>query len=106
MSGYVPCPACGSTDGKKLMYTSQGGILWTPFLNFIKCRACGARFHGKTGQLDPQVPKVMRIVSVLIIMGALGLVFAFVLSLSSRRQSEAPAPTAVPTSRVPTPTRK
>lgn len=106
MSGYVPCPACGSNDGKKLMYTSQGGILWTPFLNFIKCRSCGARFNGKTGQLDPQVPKVMRVVSVLIIMSAVGLLFSFAMSLSSLRQRETPAPTIVPTSRVPTPTRK
>jgi len=88
------------------MYTSQGGILWTPFLNFIKCRACGACFHGQTGQLDPQVPKAMRIVSVLIIMSAVGLLFAFVMSLSSLRQRETPAPTVVPTSHVPTPSRK
>jgi len=106
MSGYVPCPACGSNDGKKLMYTSQGGILWTPFLNFIKCRSCGVRFHGKTGQLDPQVPKMMRIVSVLIIMSALGLLIGFVMSLSSLRQRETSSPVSLPTSHVPTPTRK
>ena len=102
----MSCLACGSSDVKKLIYTSQGGILWTPFLNFAKCRACGVRFHGKTSQLDPQVPKVMRIVSVLIIMSAVGLLVGFVMSLSSLRQREIPSPTAVPTSRVPTPSRK
>jgi hypothetical protein len=100
------CPSCKSKDGKKLMYTSQGGILWTPFLNFVKCRACGARFHGQTGQLEPQVPKAMRVVSALIIMGAVGLLFGFVISRSSLRQREAPSPVAVPTSRVPAPSRK
>lgn len=106
MNSHVPCPACGSSDIRKLIYTSQGGFLWTPFLNFIKCRSCGARFHGKTGQLDPQVPKVLRIVSVLIIMSAVGLLFGFVLSLSPLRQRETSSPVAVPTSRVPTPARK
>ncbi|MCA1635585.1 MAG: hypothetical protein LC802_18310 [Acidobacteria bacterium] len=106
MNSHVPCSACGSHDGKKLMYTSQGGILWTPFLNFIKCRSCGVRFHGKTGQLDPQVPKVMRIVTVLIIMSAVGLLFGFVMSLSSLRQKEASSPVAVPASPLPTPARK
>ncbi len=106
MSNHVPCPACGSNDGKKLFYTSQGGILWTPFLNFIKCRACGARFSGKTGQLDPQVPKVMRVLSVVIIMSFVGLLVGFALSLSSLRQRETTSPTVVPISRVPTPTRK
>jgi len=73
------CPACGSGDVRRLVYTSQGGILWTPFLNFIKCRTCGARFSGKTDQLDPQVPKVMRVASVVIILSFVGLVFGFVL---------------------------
>ncbi len=106
MSPYMSCPTCGSDDVKKLIYTSQGGILWTPFLNFAKCRACGVRFNHKTKQLDPQVPKVMRIISVLIIMSAVGLLFGFVVSLSSLRQRETPAPTVVPTSHVPTPSRK
>ncbi len=83
MSNLIPCPACGSGDVKKLNYTSQGGILWTPFLNFAKCRTCDTRFDGKTGQLDPQVPKAMRLVSVVIIMGFIGLLVGVVLSLSS-----------------------
>lgn len=106
MSNNMPCPSCGSDDVKKLIYTSQGGILWTPFLNFAKCRACGARFHSKTGQLDPQVPKAMRIFSVLIIMSAVGLIFGFAMSLSSLRQRETSSPVVVPTTRVPTPARK
>lgn len=103
MSGTLVCPACGSTDVKKLIYTSQGGILWTPFLNFIKCRTCGARFSGKTGQLDPQVPKGMRIVSVIVIMVFLGLLIGFALTLSSYRQTEPSSPNPVPTFKVPTP---
>ncbi len=106
MSSSLICPACGSGDIKKLMYTSQGGILWTPFLNFAKCRACGVRFHGKTGQLDPQVPKGMRTISVIVIMGFLGLLIGFALSRSSYRRTKTSSPTAVPTSRVPTPSRK
>ncbi|MFN2510034.1 MAG: hypothetical protein ABR568_01170 [Pyrinomonadaceae bacterium] len=106
MSNTLVCPACGSSDVKKLMYTSQGGFLWTPFLNFIKCRKCGARFNGKTSQLDPQVPKVMRILSVIVIMGFLGLLVGFALTLSSSRRSETSSPTAVPTVKVPTPSRR
>lgn len=84
MSSNLECPACGSGDVKRLMYTSQGGFLWTPFLNFIKCRTCDTRFSGKTGQLEPQVPILMRVISVLIIMGFVGLIFGVVLSLSQR----------------------
>ncbi|MDQ3133219.1 MAG: hypothetical protein M3Q76_00230, partial [Acidobacteriota bacterium] len=87
MSNHIPCPACSSPNVKKLMYTARGGILWTPFLNFAKCRACGARFHGQTGQLDPPVPKAMRVVSVLIIMGFVGLIIGFALALSARGQA-------------------
>ena len=89
------CPACGSREVKRLIYTSQGGLLWTPFLNFIKCRSCKARFHGETGQLDPQVPKAMRIISVLIIMSAVGLLFGIVTSLSSSRRANTSSRTAV-----------
>ena len=106
MSRDLICPACGSHDVKKLIYTSQGGILWTPFLSFAKCRACGVRFNHKTNQIDPQVPKAMRIVSVLVIMSFVGLLVGFALSLSSRRQRIDTSPTAVPTSRVPTPSRR
>lgn len=81
MSDYVACPGCGSSDVKKVRYVPQGGLLWSPFLNFAKCRSCGARFHGKTGERDPQVPKVFRVISVLIIMAFLGALFGFVLGL-------------------------
>ena len=98
MDNQVNCPSCGSTDVKKLLYSSQGGLIWTPFLNFMKCRKCGVRFHGQTGQLDPQVPKVMRVISVLIILGFVGLIVGLALSLPSLRQSE-PVPEAAPHSR-------
>src|SRR5215207_2894588 len=87
MSSKTVCPACGSGDVKKLMYTAQGGFPWTPFLNFIKCHTCDSRFSGKTGQLDPQVPRVMRIVSVMIVMGFAGLMVGFALALSARGQA-------------------
>lgn len=89
---------------KKLIYTSQGGILWTPFLNFFKCRKCGVRFSGKTGQLDPQVPKGMRIVSVLVVLVFLGMLIGFALSFSSYRQPETSAP--MPTIKAPSPHRR
>jgi len=101
----VPCPACGSPDVKKLIYSSQGGFIWTPFLNFMKCRKCGARFHGQTGQLDPQVPKVMRVISVVIILGFVGLIVGLALYLPSLKQSDTASPVAAPQSRVPTPAR-
>ena len=98
MNNQASCPACGSPDVKKLSYSSQGGFIWTPFLNFMKCRKCGTRFDGKTGQLDPQVPKVMRVISVVIILGFLGLVVGLALSLPSLKQSET-APGVSPQSR-------
>lgn len=102
MNDQITCPTCGSTDVKKLIYSSQGGIIWTPFLNFMKCRKCGARFDGKTGQTDPQVPKLMRVISVLIILGFVGLIVGFALSLPSLRQTETapgPPPQSRPTAR-------
>ncbi len=80
MSSYILCPACGSQDVKKIRYTLQGG-LWTPFLNFAKCRVCGARFDSNTGQIDPQIPKIFRIISVIILMAFLGALVWFVASL-------------------------
>jgi rubredoxin len=88
MNNPVTCPACGSPDAKKLFYSSQGGFIWTPFLNFMKCRKCGTRFDGKTGQQDPQVPKLMRVISVLIILGFVGLIVGLALSLPSLKQNE------------------
>jgi len=105
MSSNSLCPACGSADIKKLLYTSQGGFLWTPFLNFIKCRGCGARFSGKTGQLDPQVPKGMRIISVIVILGFIGLMVGFALS-SSFNPLENASPSPTPNVKVPTPSRR
>ena len=106
MNNATRCPACGSEDVKKLIYTAQGGIIWTPFLNFIKCRACGVRFSGKTGELDPQVPKLMRALSVFIILGFIGLIVGFAFSLSSFKQTD-PAPSATPPRMsVPTPSRR
>ena len=102
MNNPVSCPACGSSDVKKLFYSSQGGLIWTPFLNFMKCRKCGVRFDGKTGQQDPQVPKVMRVISVLIILGFVGLIVGLALSLPSLKQNEnvpAAAPPSRPTAR-------
>lgn len=97
MNNAASCPACGSPDVKKLFYSSQGGFIWTPFLNFMKCRKCGVRFDGKTGQLDPQVPKLMRVISVLIILGFVGLIVGLALSLPSLKQSETtPATTPQP----------
>ena len=98
MNNPIACPKCGSTDVKKLLYSSQGGFIWTPFLNFIKCRQCATRFHGKTGQLDPQVPKLMRVISVVIILGFIGLIVGLALSLPSLKESET-APGAAPQSR-------
>jgi hypothetical protein len=106
LSNNLLCPACGSADVKKLIYTSQGGILWTPFLNFIKCRTCGVRFSGKTGELDPQVPKVMRTLSVIVILGFLGLLIGFAFSLSSDSGTKTEEPMAVPAVKVPTPSRR
>ncbi len=80
MSDYIACPACGSRDVKKIRYTLQGG-LWTPFLNFAKCRTCRARFDGKTGQLDPQVPKIFRLISGIVLIAFLGALVGFVVSL-------------------------
>ena len=101
MNNQLACPACGSGDVKKLLYSSQGGLIWTPFLNFMKCRKCGVRFHGQTGEVDPQVPKLMRVISVLIILGFVGLIVGLALTLPSLKQSEAvregapqPRPTA------------
>ena len=102
MNNQETCPTCGSPDIKKLLYSSQGGLIWTPFLNFMKCRKCGARFHGKTGQLDPQVPKMMRVISVLIILGFVGLIVGLALTLPSLTQSEtspATSPESRPTAR-------
>lgn len=93
MNNQVACPKCHSADIKKLLYSSQGGLIWTPFLNFMKCRKCGVRFHGQTGQLNPQVPKLMRVVSVLIILGFIGLVVGLALSLPSLRESQTEAGT-------------
>ena len=100
------CPACGSEDVKKLIYTAQGGIIWTPFLNFVKCRACGARFSGKTGELNPQVPGVMRALSVIIILGFIGVLVGFAFALSSNTNTDNSAPAKVPTMNVPTPSRR
>lgn len=88
MNNQVACPKCQSPDIKKLLYSAQGGLIWTPFLNFMKCRKCGARFQGKTGQLDPQVPKLMRVVSVVIILGFIGLIVGLALLLPSLRESQ------------------
>ena len=98
MNNQLACPACGSSEVKKLLYSSQGGLIWTPFLNFMKCRKCGVRFHGQTGEVDPQVPKVMRVISVLIILGFVGLIVGLALTLPSLKQSE-PVPEAAPQSR-------
>ena len=98
MNNQISCPACGSPEVKKLLFSSQGGLIWTPFLNFMKCRKCGVRFHGETGQLDPQVPKLMRVISVVIILGFVGLIVGLALSLPSLKQSET-APGASPQSR-------
>ena len=104
MSNNFVCPACGSADVKKLFYTPQGGILWTPFLGIFKCRACGVRFSGKTGEVNPQVPAMMRIISVIVILAFLGLLIGFALSLSSMRQTETDSPSP-PRVNVPTPRR-
>ena len=98
MTNQITCPACGSAEVKKLLYSSQGGLIWTPFLNFMKCRKCGVRFHGETGELDPPVPKMMRVISVLIILGFVGLIVGLALSLPSLKQSET-TPVASPQSR-------
>ena len=105
MSSSLVCPACGSAEVKKLFYTPQGGILWTPFLGIFKCRKCGVRFSGKTGEVDPQVPKMMRIISVIVILAFLGLLVGFALSLSSLKQTEADSPSSPPRVNVPTPRR-
>lgn len=106
MPDNLICPACGSASIKKLIYTSQGGILWTPFLNFNKCRSCGVRFSGKNGEINPQVSKLMRVLSVIVILGFLGLLIGSALSVSSYRQTETTAPIAVPAAKVPTPSRR
>ncbi len=106
MNNAKRCPACGSEDVKKLIYTAQGGIIWTPFLNFIKCRACGVRFSGNTGELDPQVPKLMRALSVFIILGFIGLIVGFAFSLSSLKQTDPASSATPPRMSLPTPSRR
>ncbi len=97
MNNAKRCPACGSENVKKLIYTAQGGIIWTPFLNFVKCRACGVRFSGKTGELDPQVPAGMRIISVIVILGFIGVLVGFAFALTSNTPTENGTPAEVPT---------
>jgi hypothetical protein len=106
MSDNSVCPACGSTNVKKLIYTTQAGILWTPFLNFVKCRSCGVRFSGKTGELNPQVPKFMRVLSVLVILAFVGALVGFALSLAPNTTTETSSPTRAPAVTVPTPSRR
>jgi len=106
MTNATRCPACGSEDVKKLIYSAQGGIIWTPFLNFVKCRACSVRFSGKTGELNPQVPAGMRIISVIVILGFIGVLVGFAFALSFKTPTDNGTPAKVPTMNVPTPSRR
>lgn len=68
-------------------------------MNHVLCPSCGS-----TDVKKPHLQKLMRVISVVIILGFIGLIVGFALSLPSLRQSEPVSPT-VPHSRVPTPAR-
>ena len=87
MNEYVPCPACGAPDPERMKFTWWGGAVGPKILNHVKCRACGNKFNGKSGQSNTNGIIIYSVVVGVIAFGLLFVLFfglGMMQALSSR----------------------
>jgi hypothetical protein len=75
MAEYAPCPKCGDDRPKKVGFTWWGGLVGPAMLSHVKCTRCATEYNGKTGQSNATGIAIYVVVSLVIVMGLVGLVF-------------------------------
>jgi len=51
---YAPCPNCGQSNAKKIIFTWWGGALGPGLFTHVKCQNCHTEYNGKTGKSNQQ----------------------------------------------------
>jgi hypothetical protein len=80
---FAPCPRCGQSEAMRIGWTWWGGYLGPRLLTHVKCRSCGAKYHGLRGTSNVRAILVYSAVSLVAAIGlTLGLSALVLLALS------------------------
>ncbi len=74
-SKYKPCPRCGETGAKRVVWTPWGSFYGPALFTHVRCQECGYAYNGKSGRsnLIPAIVFVaVPLLIILAIFGALG----------------------------------
>lgn len=66
-----PCPACLSTDCRKVTFTWWGGLVGPRLFHHTKCQDCGTTFNGQTGKSNTIPIAIYVAVSIVVTVGLL-----------------------------------
>lgn len=47
---WAPCPRCGETRAKKVLYTFWGSAIGPAIFSHVRCQECGMGYNGRTGK--------------------------------------------------------
>jgi hypothetical protein len=71
---FAPCPSCGDTDAKRVVWTFWGSFYGPALFNHVRCVNCGAAYNGRTGRSN-LIPAILFLtVSAMLVIVALGVV--------------------------------
>lgn len=60
-SQYLPCPRCGATGARRVVFTFWGSFYGPALLHHVRCPNCGYAYNGKTGRSN-LVPAILFVV--------------------------------------------
>jgi hypothetical protein len=63
---YAPCPQCRCPQADPVKWTIWGGLIGPRMLTHVKCRNCGYKYNGKTGQSNATGITIYLTISIII----------------------------------------
>jgi hypothetical protein len=82
---YKPCPRCGGTDAKKVVWTPWGSFYGPAMFNHVRCENCGYAYNGRSGRSN-LIPAIIfvTIPALLIALIIGGVIFILISSMRFR----------------------
>jgi predicted RNA-binding Zn-ribbon protein involved in translation (DUF1610 family) len=78
---YKPCPQCGATGAKRVLWTAWGSFYGPAMFTHVRCPECGYKYNGRSGRSN-LIPAIIFVTVPLL--GILGILGGIVYMLVSR----------------------
>jgi predicted RNA-binding Zn-ribbon protein involved in translation (DUF1610 family) len=82
-SYYKPCPRCGRSGAKRVIFTFWGSFYGPALLTHVRCPSCGTAYNGRTGRSNLLWAIVFVTVPLLLILLIVGGLIAIIVKTAS-----------------------